>query len=152
MRSSQTACFTVPFGRDTKFIGREDIITNIGRQFKIQRRVALAGIGGVGWVCPVIRVDFSLTCLYRKSQIAIEYCYRFQYQHPESHVFWIHASTVSRMDQAYKNIARRLCLPGWNDPKIDIFQLVSEWLSDDAHGPWLLVLDNADDMEIFFGT
>jgi len=45
---SRTACFTVPFERDSKFIGREDIITEIGRQFEIQRRVALAGIGGVG--------------------------------------------------------------------------------------------------------
>jgi hypothetical protein len=46
----QTACFTVPFDRDSKFISREDIITEISKQFKVQRRVALAGIGGVGWV------------------------------------------------------------------------------------------------------
>jgi hypothetical protein len=45
---SQTACFTVPFERDKKFIGREDIITEVGRRFEVQRRVALAGIGGVG--------------------------------------------------------------------------------------------------------
>jgi hypothetical protein len=53
------------------------------------------------------------------------------------------------MDLAYKDIARKLSLPGWNDPNVDIFQLVSEWLGDDAHGLWLLVLDNADDMETF---
>ena len=53
------------------------------------------------------------------------------------------------MNQAYKNIARKLCLPGWNDPNVDTFQLVSEWLSDDTHRPWLLVLDNADNMETF---
>jgi nucleoside phosphorylase len=45
---SRTICFTVPFERDSKFIGREDIITEIDRKFKVQRRVALAGIGGVG--------------------------------------------------------------------------------------------------------
>ena len=88
----------------------------------------------------------------RKSQIVIEYCYRFRDQHPESHVFWIHASTIYRVDQAYKDIAKKLCLPGWNDPNVDTFQLVSEWLSNDVHGPWLLVLDNADDMEIFFSS
>jgi len=86
----------------------------------------------------------------RKSQIAIEYCYRFRDQHPEGHVFWIHASTVNRVDQAYKDIARKLYLPGWNDPNADALQLVSDWLSDDVHGPWLLVLDNADNIEIFF--
>jgi hypothetical protein len=56
------------------------------------------------------------------------------------------------MDQAYKDIAKKLCLAGWNDRNVNTFQLVSEWLSDDAHGPWLLVLDNADDMEIFFSN
>ncbi|KAH0562547.1 hypothetical protein GP486_002768 [Trichoglossum hirsutum] len=88
----------------------------------------------------------------RKSQIAVEYCYRFRERHPEAHIFWIHASTVSRMDQAYKGIAMELCLSGWNDPNVDAFQLVSGWLSDDAHGSWLLVFDNADDVEIFFNT
>ena len=53
---------------------------------------------------------------------------------------------------AYKDIARKLYLPRWNDPNVDTFQLVSEWLSDDAHRPWLLVLDNADDMEAFFSA
>jgi hypothetical protein len=52
----------VPFERDPKFIGREDIIAEIGRQFEVQRRVALAGIGGVGWVYLVTRFDILLTC------------------------------------------------------------------------------------------
>jgi hypothetical protein len=47
----QTVLFTVPFDRDAKFIGREDIIKEIDRKFEVQRRVALAGIGGVGCVC-----------------------------------------------------------------------------------------------------
>ena len=88
----------------------------------------------------------------RKSQVAIEYCYRFQDRHPESHVLWIHASTVYRIDQAYKEISRKLCLPGWNDPNVDTFQLVSERLSSDAYRHWLLILDSADDIEVFFNT
>ena len=44
----QTILFTVPFERDAKFIGREDIITEIDRKFEVRRRTALAGIGGVG--------------------------------------------------------------------------------------------------------
>jgi hypothetical protein len=38
----------VPFDRDQKFIGREDIIQEIDQKFESQRQVALAGIGGVG--------------------------------------------------------------------------------------------------------
>ena len=58
---SRTICFTVPFERDLNFIGREDIITEIDRKFEVQRRVALTGIGGVGWVYLVIKFDISLT-------------------------------------------------------------------------------------------
>lgn len=85
----------------------------------------------------------------RKSQIAIEYCYRWHNQHPQGHVFWTHASNQARLDQAYKGIAKKLRLPGCNDPETDIFEIVFEWLCDEDHGPWLLVLDNADDIETF---
>jgi len=40
--------FTVPFVRDPKFVGREDIIQEIANRLEIQRRVALCGIGGIG--------------------------------------------------------------------------------------------------------
>jgi len=45
---SRTICFMVPFEKDLKFTGREDIITEIDRKFEVQRQVALAGISGVG--------------------------------------------------------------------------------------------------------
>jgi tetratricopeptide (TPR) repeat protein len=88
----------------------------------------------------------------RKSQIAIEYCYRWHNQYPQGHVFWIHASTPQKIDQAYHDIGRKLTIPGWNDPAVKSLKLVSEWLSNDEHGSWLLVLDNADNMETFFGA
>ena len=40
--------FTVPFVRDPKFVGREDIMQDITNRLEIQRRVALCGIGGIG--------------------------------------------------------------------------------------------------------
>lgn len=42
--------FTVPFDRDPKFIGRANALQQIKGQHKLRRRVALAGIGGVGSV------------------------------------------------------------------------------------------------------
>lgn len=42
--------FLVPFERDDKFIGRSELVSEIDRRLKIHRRVALAGIGGVGYV------------------------------------------------------------------------------------------------------
>ena len=39
----------MPFDQDAQFVGREDIIADIDHKLKIKRRVALAGIGGVGY-------------------------------------------------------------------------------------------------------
>ena len=41
-------------------------------------------------------------------------------------------------------------LPGRNDPKVDVLRLVRNWLCDETNGPWVMVLDNADDVETFF--
>jgi tetratricopeptide (TPR) repeat protein len=65
---------------------------------------------------------------------------------------WIHASTVERIDQAYKEIARKAQLSGWDNPKTDKLTLVADWLSQDDSDRWLIVLDNADDADVFFNT
>jgi len=44
-----------------------------------------------------------------------------------------------------------LKIPGFDAPKSDQLDLVSDWLSDKENGPWLLVLDNVDDPELWFG-
>ena len=62
----------------------------------------------------------------------------------------MHCGSVARFDQGYKEIARRLKIPGTQDPETDIVQTVFDWLSDEDNGPWLLVLDNADDQGMFF--
>ena len=85
----------------------------------------------------------------RKSQIAIEYCWRSKIAHPETHVFWVHAGSVGRFDRAYNTIARQCLIPGWDKPRADVLQLVYDWLMDERNGNWLMVLDNADDKNVF---
>ena len=41
--------FTVPFARDPNFTGRQDVLDRIDEQFQTHQRVALAGLGGVGY-------------------------------------------------------------------------------------------------------
>src|SRR2546423_15657904 len=94
----------------------------------------------------------TLVSMSRKSQIAIEYCYRFRKSHPQSSIMWIHASTVERIDQAYKEIAKKAQLSGWDNPKTDKLTLVANWLSQDESGHWLIDLVNADDADEFFKT
>ncbi|CRG92827.1 hypothetical protein PISL3812_09898 [Talaromyces islandicus] len=131
---------TVPFERDEKFVGREDIITSIknaiqGRTGWTSKRAALVGLGGVG-----------------KSQIAIEYTYRVRESAPNTWIFWVHASNITRFEQGYRDIATVAKVPGCDDPKSDILQLVHKWLCDEENGSWLMVLDNADDIDTFFNS
>ena len=69
--------------------------------------------------------------------------------HPYGNVIWVQSSTAERFHQAYRDIARKFALPGWDDPKSNTFRMVSEWLSDKDHGTWLMILDDVDDDETF---
>jgi hypothetical protein len=40
-------------------------------------------------------------------------------------------------------------LPGVEEPTIDILGLVHRWLESDESGDWLMILDNADDVDAF---
>ena len=99
-------------------------------------------------------MNASLTLLIRllrKSQIAIEYCYQFRDSNPSSHVFWAYASTPDRLEQAFKDIARKLKIPGSEDPAANTSKLTCDWLSEEEESHWLLVIDNADSSDMFFG-
>ncbi|EED19716.1 kinesin, putative [Talaromyces stipitatus ATCC 10500] len=131
---------TVPFERDTMFVGREEIILSIidavqERNWQTSKRVALVGLGGVG-----------------KSQIAIEYTYRVRDSAPNTWIFWVHASNTTRFEQGYREVAAVAKSPGRDDPKCDVLELVKKWLSDETNGNWLMILDNADDVDLFFNT
>ena len=86
-----------------------------------------------------------------KSQIAIEYAYRLRERHPETSLFWVSANSAARFEQSYRGIAKSVKIPGMEDPKSDVLHLVNQWLSGSESGAWLLILDNADDAELFFG-
>ena len=83
----------------------------------------------------------------RKSQIAIEYAYR-QRERSQTSIFWVHVSSKARFEQSYVEIATKAELPATGDGKVDILYLVSRYLADEHNGPWLLILDNADDATV----
>ncbi|OAL56172.1 hypothetical protein IQ07DRAFT_498538, partial [Pyrenochaeta sp. DS3sAY3a] len=119
----------IPFSRDSDFVERGTILNRIAEKCAVGgSRTALVGLGGVG-----------------KSQLAIEHCYRTAEQSPETWVFWVHASNAARTEQGYRDIADQVKLEGRDDRQTDIFRLVHDWLRDEKHGRWLLVLDSADD-------
>ena len=140
----------MPFERDDRFIEREDVFPKIEKHLQIHHRVSLYGIGGVGYIYSLRSTLTAANRNGRKSQIAIEYAYRFRESRPRSHIFWIYAASHTRFVQAYRDIAQTLELSGCNDPQIDPCELLFKWLSQDDSGPWLLILDNADDTNLFF--
>lgn len=86
---------------------------------------------------------------YRKSQIAMEYAYEVHDLSPGKSVFWVHGSTKAAFEESYRSLADHLDLPNRHDPKTDILSLVCSWLQ--RIEPWLMILDNADDIDTFFG-
>ncbi|KFY63111.1 hypothetical protein V496_04185 [Pseudogymnoascus sp. VKM F-4515 (FW-2607)] len=137
-KSTPAKLFIVPFSQDEHFVGREGILDQLdfGGQRETprkHRRHAIVGLGGVG-----------------KSQIAIEHAYRLQKHQQHISVFWIHAGSKTRFEQAYRDIAERLELPGRDDPKANVQRLVYNWLSNESNGQWHMILDNVDDGSVFF--
>jgi hypothetical protein len=90
--------------------------------------------------------------LRRKSQLAIEYSYQVRENSTDTWVFWVHASSVARFEEGYRRIAERTKPPGWDEPKADTLRLVRNWLCDEANGCWIMILDNADDLSVFFNS
>ncbi|KAJ4304522.1 hypothetical protein N0V90_000048 [Kalmusia sp. IMI 367209] len=84
----------------------------------------------------------------KKSQLAIEHCYRTAEQSLATWVFWVHASNTARLEQSYRDIADHIKARGRKDPQADVFKLVHDWLCNEKNGPWLLILDNADDATV----
>lgn len=135
---SSGACWTVPFGRNKDFIGRElvldrllDIIPPDADKDDCQQ-IAIEGLGGVG-----------------KTQVALEAAFRIRDKHKDCHVFWVPAIDISTFENAYREIGRALKIHGIDDTQADVKQLVQVALSRCNH-KWLLIIDNADDVDLFF--
>ena len=60
----------------------------------------------------------------------------------------MYASSVARFYESYRDIGIKAEIPGCNDLKADTLRLVRNWLSDERNGNWLLILDNADDINV----
>ncbi|KAI1281777.1 P-loop containing nucleoside triphosphate hydrolase protein [Xylaria sp. FL0933] len=130
--------FNIPYRRDNEFVKRKSILDRL-HQICLEpaSRAALVGLGGLG-----------------KSQLAIEQAYRMRDMcSPDKKEIWaflIHASTRARVEQGFKAIADAVKIPGRNNPGADILQLVYRWLGNEHNGHWLIILDSADDVDVFY--
>ena len=65
-------------------------------------------------------------------------------------MFWVHAGTQARVEEGFRTIADAVKLPGRNQPRANIPQLVYGWLSNERNGRWIMILDSADDHDVFY--
>ena len=89
-----------------------------------------------------------LRLLYSKSQIAIEFSHRYHEKWPYRWVFWVYEGTRTRFTQSYEDIVTKVDIPGRQDQNVDRLVLVGNWLSEVNNGPWLIVIDNAEDRDV----
>lgn len=98
------------------------------------RTVAISGLGGIG-----------------KTQVALQLAYYVKENYPEFSIFWIQALSIETFEQGCMNIARALGIPQHQVSNEDVKDLVRQRLSAETAGKWLLIVDNADDLDLLKG-
>jgi len=132
---STNASWIVPFERNPRFTGRESQLAQVKEKLFAKdhtAKIAITGLGGMG-----------------KTQLVLELLYRTKEKHKNCSMIWIPATNMESLHQGYLNVARQLGIAGWEEEKVDVKKLVQEHLSKDDAGQWLLVFDNADDIDMW---
>ena len=125
----------VPFERNSRFTDRESELARLqdmlftSDQFA---KAAVSGLGGIG-----------------KTQLALELLYRLREKHDHYTAIWVQATSMESLDQGYHAIAQQLGIRGSGSKEANIKQLVQDYLSEDSAGHWILVYDNADDIDMW---
>ncbi|KAI8294629.1 hypothetical protein K4K56_001810 [Colletotrichum sp. SAR 10_98] len=131
--------FIVPFGQNENFVGRDAILRQLLERIPPSidenscQRTAIVGLGGIG-----------------KTQVAIEAAYRVADAYPDCSVFWVPAVNAAMFDNHYRKIGQALELKGIEGAQADVKTLVKDALERDDINNWLLIIDNADDIEMVF--
>ncbi|EGO51468.1 hypothetical protein NEUTE1DRAFT_125166 [Neurospora tetrasperma FGSC 2508] len=99
---------------------------------KSPSRAALVGLGGIG-----------------KSKLAIRYAEQVCKESPDTYIFWVNSATKDTFVQGFRRISEKLGLPNEYGVGTDMLRQVFNWLRDGENGPWVMILDNADDYFVF---
>lgn len=125
----------LPFEQRKDFVGRDLEMEELERILfapKAFGRVALTGLGGMG-----------------KSRLAMEIAYRTKLKRPSCSIFWIQATDLSSIRRGFRDIAEALKLQVSGATDLERLEVVRKRLSEDEMGEWLLILDDADNNNVW---
>jgi tetratricopeptide (TPR) repeat protein len=115
--------------KNPNFTGREDMLLALRSQLSVGFAalvpIALHGLGGVG-----------------KTQIAIEYVYRFAADY--DFICWISGEVPMQMRSGLAEIAPDLNVPAGGDLELTLAAVCDALRRGEPYARWLLVVDNAD--------
>jgi tetratricopeptide (TPR) repeat protein len=60
----------------------------------------------------------------------------------------VDAKSVVSIEGSYRNFAKAVRLPGWDEKDTHILASVRDWLDTDGNGPWVMIMDSADDTSV----
>ena len=135
LSSGRKTSWIVPFERNHRFTGRESQLAQLEKMIFTKDRttkIAITGLGGVG-----------------KTQVVLELVHQAKEKYENCLIIWIPAINMEGIQQSYQGVAQQLGIPGWEEGKEDVKKLVQEYLSGESIGRWLLVFDNADDIDMW---
>ncbi|KAJ5844751.1 hypothetical protein N7534_008420 [Penicillium rubens] len=133
LRHGKASGWFVPFERNPRYVDRE-VVDKVKRRLFVKNRAerfAIFGLGGIG-----------------KTQIALELAYQTRELYADCAVFWLPAVDMESLQQAYQTVADRLGI-SLDDKNEDAKSLVKVHLSKPSTGRWLLIFDNADDIDMW---
>jgi tetratricopeptide (TPR) repeat protein len=85
---------------------------------------------------------------FRKTTIAVEFCYRRKKARPQEDIFWIHGNSEETFKASYLELARTAGVPGAGNDEEGRLHGVKMWLERTSSRDWVLVIDNLDDIDL----
>jgi hypothetical protein len=123
----------ISFERNTRFVSRKDQIIKLEKLSIQQAKSTKIAI------CELRKI--------KKTQIALELAYHIRDRDINYSIFWILCTSYESVKQVYMTIAQIVEIP---DVKLaEVKNRVKTYLSQKSAAKWLVIFDNADDMNMW---